>query len=295
MSLVSNVITFKPGVKPEGAVVADIENGYCKIANELLDSFCQLDISGTQFQLLLSIVRATYGYNKKADRVTNTYLAELTGISLSAVKDGLIKLAERNIIVVEKSGIMKLVSVNKTVSDWVFSSGKKLANTRTKATNAATQESHERGHKKLETRLEEATNAATKSHERGHTKDNLNTTYKIQPTKDNQSFSDQIKLVFEHWKTAMAKPLAKLTEDRKSKIKARLEDGYSVETIIRAIDGCAASDFHMGRQAGSAVQYCDFDLICRNGSKLEQFAAMPLRTEPVDWSANIMQDAEILF
>lgn len=199
MSLASNVITFKPGVKPEGAVVADIENGYCKLANELLDSFCQLDISGTQFQLLMAIVRATYGYNKKADRVTNTYLAELTGISLSAVKDGLIKLAERNIIVVEKSGIMKLVSVNKTVSDWVFSSGKKLANTRAKATNAATQESQKRGHKKPETRLEGATNAATKSHERGHTKDNLNTTNKRQPTKDNQSAAAQKSLDFSQW------------------------------------------------------------------------------------------------
>lgn len=195
----ANVIDFSAKRNEASPVIADIENGYCKIANEILERVCQLDISGTQFQLLMAIVRCTYGYNKKSDRVTNTYLAELTGISLSAVKDGLIKLSERQIITVEKAGIMKLVAVNKTVSDWVFSSGKKLANTRTKATNAATQESHERGHKKPETRLEGARNAATKSHERGHTKDNLNTTNQIQPTKDNPRNAAPKNLDYSQW------------------------------------------------------------------------------------------------
>lgn len=291
MSLASNVITFKTGVKPEGAVVADIENGYCKIANELLESICQLDISGSQFQVLMAVIRCTYGYNKKSDRVTNTYLVQITGLSEKAVRDALNTLVERNLITCEKSGIMKIVAINKVVSEWSVKSDK-AANMRkgteqmhrSKCTNQMEQMHREDG-----------ANAPKEWSKCANTKDNLNTTNKRQPTKDNQSFPASIKFVFEHWKTAMGKPLAKLTEDRKSKIKARLEDGYSVETIIRAIDGCAASDFHMGRQAGSTAQYCDFDLICRNGSKLEQFAAMPLRAEPEDWTANIMKDAEVLF
>ncbi len=124
MSLASNVITFKPGVKPEGAVVADIENGYCKIANELLESICQLDISGSQFQVFMAVIRCTYGYNKKSDRVTNTYLVQITGLSEKAVRDALNVLTERNFITCEKAGIMKVVAVNKVVSEWSVKSDK---------------------------------------------------------------------------------------------------------------------------------------------------------------------------
>lgn len=260
MSLASNVINFKPGVKPEGAVVADIENGYCKIANELLESICQLDISGTQFQLLMSIIRCTYGYNKKSDRVTNTYLAELTGISLSAVKDGLLKLAERNIIAVEKAGIMKLVSVNKTVSDWVFSSGKKIANTRQKATNAATQESQKRGHKEPETRLEEARNAATKSHERGHTKDNLNTTYQIQLTKDNPRNAAPKNLDYSVWP---AMPSEQTLKDWFAMRKAK--KALVSQTVINRM----AKQLQIAVTAGLTVDDCLAEAVTRGWTGFE--------------------------
>ena len=79
--------------------------------------------------------------------------------------------------------------------------------------------------------------------------------------------------VFDYWVTAMCKgALAKPTKGRVTKIKARLNEGYSVEQIKQAIDGCSRSPFHMGENKDNK-RYDDIELICRNGEKLESFIA----------------------
>lgn len=170
---IPNVIDFSAKRNEAKPVIADIENGYCKLANELLEEICKQDISGSQFQLLMAIVRCTYGYNKKSDRVTNTYLAELTGLGLSAVKSGLQKLEERNIITIQKSGIMKLVAINKMISDWQNSGSKKLAYTRNKAAIATNGTSRNCNHKKPQLQPQEAAIVSSSSRNCDHTKDNL--------------------------------------------------------------------------------------------------------------------------
>lgn len=82
--------------------------------------------------------------------------------------------------------------------------------------------------------------------------------------------SPEVETVFAYWQAALNHPQAKLTTERKKKIQARLTQGYSVEQIQTAIDGCRASPYHMG-QNDSGTVYDDIELICRNGSKLESF------------------------
>jgi len=79
--------------------------------------------------------------------------------------------------------------------------------------------------------------------------------------------------IFAYWRTQLDHPTAKLTPERTAKIRARLADGYSEETIRRAIRGCASSPHHTGSNE-TGTRYDDLTLILRNGSKLEQFAAM---------------------
>lgn len=76
--------------------------------------------------------------------------------------------------------------------------------------------------------------------------------------------------VFEHWKSRLKHPEAKLTPKRKARVRARLDEGYTVEQITQAIDGCASSPFHQGANDNGKV-YDDLELICRSGEKLEQF------------------------
>ena len=134
----SNLVDFNARRNGGPPVIADTEDGYTRTANAIQDQLCKLDLSGSQFQLLNAIIRSTYGFNKKQDRVTNTYLADLTDLSDKAVRDGLQVLIDRHIIHCEKSGIMKLVSVNKVISEWV------LKGTKTDSRRKAAVQMHQR-------------------------------------------------------------------------------------------------------------------------------------------------------
>lgn len=74
--------------------------------------------------------------------------------------------------------------------------------------------------------------------------------------------------LFDYWRERCHHEQAKLTPDRERKVLARLRDGYTEEFIRRAIDGAAAAPFRNNH----GRPFDDLELICRNGSKLENFA-----------------------
>ncbi|HAT42379.1 MAG TPA: hypothetical protein DCS87_11775 [Rheinheimera sp.] len=256
MSVATNVIPLRTGVKPEGAVVADIENGYCKLANELLDSICQLDISGSQYQVLMAVIRCTYGYNKKEDRVTNTYLVTLTGLSEKAVRDALNTLSERNVITCEKQGIMKLISVNKVVSDWSVKSNK-AANMR-----KGTEQMHR---SKCSTQAEQmlredGANAPKRWSKCTNTKDNLNTTNQIQPTKDNQRATAPKNLDYSQWPSMPSEQTLKDWFAMRKNKKALVS-----QTVINRM----AKQLQIAANAGLTVDDCLAEAVTRGWTGFE--------------------------
>ena len=104
----------------EARVVADLDDGYTRIANEIQKAKCRLRMAGRELCVLDAVIYSTFGWNKKQDFVTNTYLAELCDMDPADVSKALTELARRNIITLEKRGYMKLVGINKVVSEWIF-------------------------------------------------------------------------------------------------------------------------------------------------------------------------------
>jgi phage replication O-like protein O len=102
-------------------VVADLDDGFTRTANEIQKAKCRLRMAGRELNVLDAVIYSTYGWNKKQDRLTNTYLAELCDMDPSDVNKALQVLARRSIITLEKLGHMKIVGVNKVVSEWVYS------------------------------------------------------------------------------------------------------------------------------------------------------------------------------
>lgn len=276
----ANVIEFEKRRKPEGAVVADTDNGYTRIANEIMDRLYMLDVSAGAFRVLMAIIRQTYGFQKTTDRFTNTYLQSLTGLGATSVKDALILLEERKVLNVEKSGMFKLISVNKQMTQWQLSGGKSENNKRSNntqlAANPAELKSRESGHNKPRIRDEVAANPANSGRESGYTKEESLQKKAFKESQDVQA-------VFEHWKSVMKKSRAQLTPERRTKIKARLEQ-YPLQMLLDAVDGCSRSDFHMGRQPGKPTEHNDIELICRSGTNLERFAGMPAVVLAADWT-----------
>ena len=78
--------------------------------------------------------------------------------------------------------------------------------------------------------------------------------------------------VFQHWETqrhialrlTRAVPM-KPTQKRLGKIRARLSEGYTVDDLKEAIEGCMASKFHRDGH------HVDIELICRDQEHVERF------------------------
>ncbi len=49
--------------------VADLDDGYARLSNMLLEAYSGADLTKRQFKVLLAILRKTYGWNKPMDRI----------------------------------------------------------------------------------------------------------------------------------------------------------------------------------------------------------------------------------
>lgn len=86
---------------------------------------------------------------------------------------------------------------------------------------------------------------------------------------------DLIGQVYAYWVEVMRpgrKVVPKLDEARRRKIGWAVYD-YGVEECKKAIDGCAASQWHMGRNP-SRRRYDDIELIFRNQQKVDMFISL---------------------
>ncbi len=89
--------------------------------------------------------------------------------------------------------------------------------------------------------------------------------------KEKPKLNDDVQRIFDYWCHVMKKGKGvRLTTKRRKNIESRLKEGYSVDDIAKAIEGCAASEFHMGNNDTSTI-YNDIELICRSVEKLENF------------------------
>jgi phage replication O-like protein O len=97
-----------------------LEDGYTRIANEILEQVAHLRLNGTQFRLLLIVWRYTYGYGRKEAELSLSFLASAIGASRSQVDRELTDLIRRSVIeVVPGYGRRRLLRFNKDFSAWI--------------------------------------------------------------------------------------------------------------------------------------------------------------------------------
>lgn len=75
-----------------------LENGYTKISNELLDVLACSDLLNANGRVFMFIMRYTYGFNKKEHKMTASFIAEGTQLSERSVKYALANLRKMNVI-----------------------------------------------------------------------------------------------------------------------------------------------------------------------------------------------------
>lgn len=90
----------------------------------------------------------------------------------------------------------------------------------------------------------------------------------VEPKKD--MYLSQVQEVFVYWQVQLNHSRSDLNAKRKTAVRARLVQGYSVDEIKQAIDGCRSSPWHMGDNPNRTV-YDDLTLICRDDNHLNMF------------------------
>lgn len=120
----SNISPIRPDLQVVERRVVDTDNGYTRIANELLEAIASADLTARQLKLMLAYVRKTYGFNKKMDRIADEQISQLTGLSRQNVNKAKKELISMNCLIVEGSQI----GINKEVSAWRFSKCLQVSN-----------------------------------------------------------------------------------------------------------------------------------------------------------------------
>ena len=92
-----------------------LENGYTRIANEIVETMCKLKISNYESRFLWCLFRKTYGFGKKQDYIALSQFAKLSGIESQHIARTKTRLVSKNIITVSGGKI----GFQKDVSKWV--------------------------------------------------------------------------------------------------------------------------------------------------------------------------------
>lgn len=97
-----------------------IEDGYTRFANSLLEAFCRTRIAGQAYQVVLCVARMTYGYQKKCDSISYGQISELSGIQRHKIVPIVRSLTDMKILTVTNNGNTKpaTIGINKHFNEW---------------------------------------------------------------------------------------------------------------------------------------------------------------------------------
>lgn len=78
---------------------------FTKLSTELLEAFCRLQLSGSEWSFVHALIRKTYGYQKKEDWITNTQIMALTGLGKERVSEAKRSLIAKGIVTEKRNKI----------------------------------------------------------------------------------------------------------------------------------------------------------------------------------------------
>lgn len=106
-----------------------LENGFARIANELLEAILKADLGKHELLVTFALVRQTYGYSRKMAPVSLTLFASITGLERRNVAKAINSLVERDLVGRRAGAKMKY---GKPVYNyWLNKSNWCICNTRT--------------------------------------------------------------------------------------------------------------------------------------------------------------------
>ncbi|MDU5081988.1 replication protein [uncultured Tissierella sp.] len=101
-----------------------LQNGYTRIANEILEALARTDLNGTQRRIIDVVIRQTDGYQRKEHEMSLNFISIATNIHKMQIQRELTSLIDRKIItVVSEASFNKsrMMALNKNYNSWLNS------------------------------------------------------------------------------------------------------------------------------------------------------------------------------
>ena len=99
-------------------IAPQLEDGYTRISNELLEAIIRHPFSRREFAIILAVIRKTYGFRKKFDDMTLTQLADATGIDLAHIHRTVRDLEAQNVLLKQQGKYGYLIGLSKNYRKW---------------------------------------------------------------------------------------------------------------------------------------------------------------------------------
>lgn len=92
-----------------------VENGFTRIANEIFDHLALPGINGSEYRISIFVIRKTYGFNKKKDKISLTQFQKGTLMDRKQVVETIKSLVGKRILLKEGNSYV----FNKNWEEWV--------------------------------------------------------------------------------------------------------------------------------------------------------------------------------
>jgi phage replication O-like protein O len=107
---------------------AQLEDGYTRIANELLENLPRFKFNGTQLRIIMVVWRFTYGFKRKDHEMSLSFFVKATGLGKTQLDRELSNLISYNVLIVtEESTYTKSrkLGFNKHFDEWKIENSQK--------------------------------------------------------------------------------------------------------------------------------------------------------------------------
>ncbi len=94
------------------------EDGFTRIANELLEAITLHKFSKREYKVVLSVIRKTYGFNKKADDMSLSQISDLTGLDRSNICRTVNSLTAKKVLSKRQGKYGQVIGLNKKYKEW---------------------------------------------------------------------------------------------------------------------------------------------------------------------------------
>ena len=96
-----------------------IENGFTRIANEILEALCKVNLSPYESRIFWFLARKTYGHQKKMDRISLSQFSEGTGIEKPNVRRTIRSLVDKRMVMTDKERFNRILyGIQKDYDQW---------------------------------------------------------------------------------------------------------------------------------------------------------------------------------